>query len=65
MKVESITERKGMVEALLPGWGKALHVEVSHFCKAIQVLFLIIYKILFLIICKTLVLDDMALGTAV
>lgn len=38
-------------------------MEVLQLCKAIQVLVLISCKILFLIIRKTLVLDDMALGT--
>lgn len=52
-----------MVEVLLPGWRKALQVQVLQFCKAIQVSFLIIHKIIFLIICKTLVLGDMVLGT--
>lgn len=53
-----------MVEAFLPGWGKAQQVEVLQFCKAIQVLVLIACKVLFLIICKTSVLDDMASGTS-
>lgn len=53
-----------MMETLLPGWGKALQVEVLQFCKAIQILFLIICKMFFLILCKNFVLDDMVLGTA-